>query len=162
MQQHAEKLDLLGKLCPGDKKLEGMTFYLDGVKKRPTALLLEAICLLGGRVESFLHKDVSFVVTGSQEGQKEQKCTDINGGAKRMNEEAQRLIKQRETILKNDRQQPVTPRPMACGSRGKALLEKAISNNERLQGSSVLANARSWGVKILYVDDVLLYLKNTS
>ncbi len=47
-QQHAEEQCLLGSLCPGQKKLEGKTFYLDGVKKRSTSLLLEAISLLGG------------------------------------------------------------------------------------------------------------------
>ncbi|XP_029311830.1 protein DBF4 homolog B [Cottoperca gobio] len=67
---------------------------------------------------------------------------------------------QRASILSSDKRRPGTPRPMACGSRGKALLEKAIRNNERLLGSSVLNNARSWGVKILFVDDVLLYLKH--
>lgn len=46
--QHAEEQGLLGSLCPGQKKLEGKTFYLDSVKKRATALLLEAISLLGG------------------------------------------------------------------------------------------------------------------
>uniref|UniRef100_A0A3B4VFX9 DBF4-type domain-containing protein n=1 Tax=Seriola dumerili TaxID=41447 RepID=A0A3B4VFX9_SERDU len=158
-QQYAEERGLLGKLCPGEKKLEGKTFYLDNVKKRPTALLLEAISLLGGRVESFLHKDVNFVVTGSQEVLKEERCVVTKGGAKGRNEEAQHPIKRRESVLSSEKQRPETPRPMACGSRGKALLEKAIRNNERLQGSSVLANARSWGVKILYADDVLLYLK---
>ncbi|XP_044194494.1 uncharacterized protein dbf4b [Thunnus albacares] len=153
-QQYAEDRNLLGKLCPGEKKLEGKTFYLDNVKKRPTALLLEVISLLGGRVESFLHKDVSFLVTGSQEGLKEQRQAETKGS-----EEAQHPIKQRESVLSKDKQRPGTPRPVACGSRGKALLEKAIRNNERLQGSSVLANARSWGVKILFVDDVILYLK---
>ncbi|XP_032358967.1 uncharacterized protein dbf4b isoform X2 [Etheostoma spectabile] len=158
-QQYAEEQGLLGSLCPGQKKLEGKTFYLDNVKKRPTALLLETVSLLGGRVESFLHKDVSFVVTGSPEGSKGQNCTDTKAGAKLMSEEAQRPVMQRECVLNSDKQQPRTPRPMPCGSRGKALLEKAIRNNERLQGSGVLANARSWGVKILYVDDVILYLK---
>ena len=47
-QQCAEEQGLLGSLCPGRKKLEGKTFYLDSVKKRATALLLEAISLLGG------------------------------------------------------------------------------------------------------------------
>lgn len=47
-QQYAEEQGLLGSLCPGQKKLEGKTFYLDSVKKRSTALLLEAISLLGG------------------------------------------------------------------------------------------------------------------
>ncbi|XP_041670846.1 uncharacterized protein dbf4b isoform X2 [Cheilinus undulatus] len=161
MQKHhyAEKQGLLGSLCPGQKKLEGKIFYLDSVKKRATALLLEAISLLGGRVESFLHKDVSFVVTGSQEGQSESRCTKTKAGAKEMRDEAQNPITTRESALSNGKQRPGTPRPTVCGSRGKALLEKAIRNNERLKGSSVLANARSWGVKILFVDDVLLYLK---
>ncbi|XP_033486622.1 uncharacterized protein dbf4b [Epinephelus lanceolatus] len=159
-QQYAEEQGLLGPLCPGQKKLEGKIFYLDCVKKRTTALLLEAVALLGGRVESFLHKDVSFVVTGSQEGMKEQKSTDTKTGAKGTSEEAQHpKAQQRESVLSSDKPRPGTPRPVACGSRGKALLEKAIRNNERLQGSSVLANAQSWGVKILYVADVILYLK---
>ncbi|XP_023124079.2 uncharacterized protein dbf4b [Amphiprion ocellaris] len=161
-QQYSKERGLLGKLSPGEKKLEGMTFYLDNVKKRPTALLLEAISLLGGRVESFLHKDVSFVVTGSQEGLKEEKCVVTKGGAKGTSEETKHLIKQKESSLSIDKPQPGTPRPMACGSRGKALLEKAIRNNERLHGNSVLSNARSWGVKILFVDDVLFYLKQLS
>ncbi|GLD62898.1 uncharacterized protein AKAME5_001456800 [Lates japonicus] len=158
-QQYAEERGFLGKLCPGEKKLEGKTFYLDNVKKRSTALLLEAISLLGGRVESFLHRDVNFVVTGSQGGLKEERCVVTKGGAKGTNEEARHPIKQRESVLSSEKQRPGTPRPMVCGSRGKALLEKAIRNKERLQGSSVLANARSWGVKILYVDDVLSYLR---
>ncbi|XP_058476140.1 uncharacterized protein dbf4b [Solea solea] len=163
-QQYAEGKGLLGKLCPGERKLAGKIFYLDNVKKRPTALLLEAISLLGGRIESFLHKDVNFVVTGSQEGLKEEKCIDPKGRVKGTNVEVQQPIKRQESVLSSEKRQPQpgTPRPVACGSRGKALLEKAIRNNERLQGNNVLANARSWGVKILYVDDVLLYLKQVS
>ncbi|MBN3309916.1 DBF4B protein, partial [Amia calva] len=48
------------------------------------------------------------------------------------------------------------------GSRGKALVEKVMRNSERCDGSSVLANARSWGVKILYVDDFLAYIEKVS
>lgn len=47
-QAYAEEQGLLGSLCSGQKKLLGKTFYLDSVKKRPTALLLETISLLGG------------------------------------------------------------------------------------------------------------------
>lgn len=56
-QQHEEKEEqqsLLGPLCPGQKKLLGKTFYLDSVKKRSTAVLLETITFLGGvRYELF-------------------------------------------------------------------------------------------------------------
>ncbi|XP_054899072.1 protein DBF4 homolog B [Poeciliopsis prolifica] len=157
-QQSAKEQGLLGQLCAGDKKLEGKTFYLDNVKKRSTTLLLEAIPLLGGKVESFLHKDVTFVVTGSQENLKEEK----KGEEKGTNERSQQLTKKPDNCLSKDKLPSVNPRLMACGSRGKALLEKAMCNNELQQRSSVLSNARSWGVKILYVDDLLLYLKHLS
>ena len=39
---------LLGVLSPGEKRLTGKTFYLDNVKRRPAALLVEAIFHLGG------------------------------------------------------------------------------------------------------------------
>lgn len=157
-QQSTKDRGLLGRLCAGDKKLEGKTFYLDNVKKRTTTLLLEAICLLGGKVESFLHKDVTFVVTGNQDGLKE-KSVAAKGEEKGADEGGQHLMKKPDGGLSRDKQRPGTPR-IACSSRGKALLEKAICNNERQQRSSVLSNARSWGVKILYADDVLLYLKH--
>ncbi|KAM4714964.1 uncharacterized protein dbf4b [Anableps anableps] len=160
--QPTKEQGLLGRLCAGDKKLEGKTFYLDNVKKRSTTLLLEAISLLGGKVESFLHKDVTFVVTGSQDSLKEDKSVVTNGEEKGANEGSQHLMKKLDSGLSQDKQRPVTPRLVVCGSRGKALLEKAICKNERQQMTSVLSNAQSWGVKILYVDDVLLYLKYLS
>lgn len=46
--QNSKEEGLLGRLCVGEKKLEGKTFYLDNVKKRLTTLLVEAITLLGG------------------------------------------------------------------------------------------------------------------
>ncbi|XP_012710435.2 uncharacterized protein dbf4b [Fundulus heteroclitus] len=159
-QQSSKERGLLGRLCAGDRKLEGKTFYLDNVKKRPTTLLLEAVGLLGGRVESFLHKDVTFVVTGSQESLQEEKSVAAKGEGKGTDEGSQNLVKKPDGGLRKDKQRPATPRLAACGSRGKALLEKAICNNERKQRSSVLSNARSWGVKILHVDDVLLYLRH--
>lgn len=139
--QYSKEEGLLGRLCVGEKKLEGKTFYLDNVKNRLTTLLLEAITLLGGvgthkcgikvdpiqikcidsylhtrvcvklglslnevppqkqlfcfvfflkRVESFLHKDVTFVVTGSQDVLKEE---------------------MQESGPKNDKKRPGTPRP---------------------------------------------------
>ncbi|RVE59475.1 hypothetical protein OJAV_G00188770 [Oryzias javanicus] len=151
-QQLSKERGLFGKLSPGTRKLEGKTFYLDNVKRHSTALLLEAVSLLGGKIESFLHKDVSFVVTGSQERLKEKNGIETREGA-------QLLMKEQKSGLSNDKLPTKTPKSMACASRGKALLEKAIRNNERLRGSSVLSDARSWGVKILYVDDVLVCLK---
>ncbi|XP_011491829.1 uncharacterized protein LOC101168767 isoform X2 [Oryzias latipes] len=158
-QQFSKERGLFGKLSPGKKKLEGKTFYLDNVKKHSAALLLEAVYLLGGKIESFLHKDVSFVVTGSQERLKAKNGVEIGEGAKGLGEGTQRLMTEQKSSAKLPTKKP---RSMACVSRGKALLEKAIRNNERLRGSSVLSDAQSWGVKILYVDDVLICLKQLS
>ncbi|XP_077595679.1 protein DBF4 homolog B [Stigmatopora nigra] len=157
MLQHRKGEDqpeLLGKLSPGEKKLKGKTFYLDNLRKRPATLLLEAIALLGGGIESFLHRDVSFVVTGNHERSEEKRFA----GSKHK-DELQRSVKGQESLLDSCKPRPGTSGPVACGSRGKALLEKAIRNNERLQASNVLVNARSWGVSIVHVDDILRYLK---
>ncbi|XP_034147931.1 cell surface glycoprotein 1 isoform X2 [Esox lucius] len=158
---------LLGVLSPGpgSKKLEGKSFYLNAVKSRPAAILVEAISHLGGTIESFLNKDVSFVVTGSLEELRGMRSERTTGGSDGMSGECNsspRSTKPRESIMTSSRlQRPATgtPRPTVCGSRGMALLEKAIRNNERLKGNSVLANARSWGVKIVHVDDLLAYVQ---
>ncbi|XP_030196618.1 histone-lysine N-methyltransferase 2D [Gadus morhua] len=150
---------LLGVLPPGEKRLTGKSFFLDNVKRRAAALLVEAIFHLGGKVEGFLHKDVTYLVTGSQEASPEERIqpakTEAKGGRGETDPPRDGV---REA---KDRPWPTTPlpaRPTCFGSRGMALLEKAIRNNERLQGS-VLQKARSWGVQILYVDDILLYLQ---
>ncbi|XP_046888305.1 uncharacterized protein dbf4b isoform X2 [Hypomesus transpacificus] len=153
----------LGVLSSGERKLEGKSFYLDSVKSRLAAVLLEAISSLGGVVEDFLHKDISCVVTGSQEGFKGLRAEAVREGSDGIRGEAVSYphpSKQREGILINSKgNHPGTPRPMMCGSRGKVLLEKAIRNKDRLQGGSLLANASSWGVKIVHVDDFLSFVK---
>lgn len=140
---------------PLNNKLGGKTFYLDNVKKQQIILLGETIRALGGKVESFLHKDVDYVVTGSKEGLKQENPAAPKEGVKDKHEGDKQQAKPSE---RGDKR-PGTSRPVPCGSRGKALLEKAIHNNERLQASSVLSNARSWGVKILSVEYALFSLK---
>ncbi|XP_075299968.1 protein DBF4 homolog B isoform X2 [Opisthocomus hoazin] len=44
-------------------------------------------------------------------------------------------------------------------SRGKELLQKAMKNQDACSGSSILANARLWGVQILHVDEMLSYVQ---
>ncbi|TRY94157.1 hypothetical protein DNTS_021008 [Danionella cerebrum] len=92
--------------------LRGKCFYFHDVKRHQSITLTVTISRLGGKVDSFLTKDVDVVVTGVKE---------------------------------------VNTDKRVCGSRGKALLEKAIHNNEKFH-NSVLTNARSWGVKVYHVD----------
>ncbi|KAK9965363.1 hypothetical protein ABG768_004459 [Culter alburnus] len=121
--------DLLGGV-------RGQSFYLHDVKRHQSATLTDIIIRLGGKVDSFLTKDVNVVVTGTKEAHSDllvnSSCT---AGGK----------------------QSGTPKPLVCGSRGRALLEKAIHSNEKYQ-NSVLANARSWGVKVYNVDEFLKFI----
>lgn len=55
-------------------------------------------------VESFLHKDVSFVITGNQEGLNKQRDPDTKAVVMAKSEEAQHPIMSRE-------RRPETPRP---------------------------------------------------
>uniref|UniRef100_A0A9J7WU03 DBF4B-CDC7 kinase regulatory subunit n=1 Tax=Cyprinus carpio carpio TaxID=630221 RepID=A0A9J7WU03_CYPCA len=118
--------------------LRGQSFYLHDVKRHQSVTLTDIISRLGGKVDSFLTKDVNVVVTGIKAPHSDLKvdgsCT---AGGK----------------------QSGTPKPLVCGSRGKALLEKAIHSNEKYQ-SSVLANARSWGVKVYNVEEFVKFINH--
>lgn len=63
-------------------------------------------------VESFLHKDVSFVVTGNQEYLHQQKCTDPKAAENGTNDEVHHPTKTRESVLSKEKKPPRTPRPM--------------------------------------------------
>lgn len=192
-------------------------------------------------VESFLHKDVSFVVTGSQEYLKQHKGTDTKAAEKGSNDEAHHPTKTQESLLCKEKKRPGTPRPMVlnvthvfyfltnwggAGSKWRLFILTIFNdfcsylrktglfffirtcvnflclffvglwesregtpwesnsqqcmwnsvftvhvNNtktnyldimfQELHKSSVLANAQSWGVKILFVD-VILYCNGNS
>ncbi|XP_073875974.1 protein DBF4 homolog B isoform X6 [Macaca fascicularis] len=62
-------------------------------------------------------------------------------------------------------QKPVDSVPL---SRGKELLQKAIRNQGSISGggsggsSSLLTNARSWGVRILHVDEMMMHMQQLS
>ncbi|XP_035256954.1 serine/arginine repetitive matrix protein 1 [Anguilla anguilla] len=163
MQRWTWVQDLLGpQNLLGPQQLKGKSFYLDSVKSRHSTVLVEAITRLGGNVESFLNKDVNIVITGSQEAWTEcqpREALRVAGGTKGVASCSPVSAHNRQSQDGTSSQRCATPRPAVCGSRGKALLEKAIGNNERCRGSSVLTNARMWGVKIVHVDDFLLYIE---
>ncbi|XP_048871071.1 uncharacterized protein dbf4b [Brienomyrus brachyistius] len=161
MQRRPQVQDLLGPLSPGVRQLEGKTFYLDAVRSRSSALLAEAIARLGGKVESFLNKDVTFVVSGSRDNWQGWQSVQEGEGPKKVAVDSPPVSshhRQAQGSCSSTSQRTATPRPQAYRSRGRALLERAIRSNERCPATGVLANAVSWGIKILHVDEFLLYL----
>ncbi|XP_072343164.1 uncharacterized protein [Scyliorhinus torazame] len=125
--------------------ISGKTFYLDLPSNKNTKFLEEVVKKWGGTIESFLSKEVSYVISN-------------NKGSKLANLAP---IPNREHLKNNQVGTPQSANPrddqIMQISRGKRLLETVIRNNECAGTNSILDNARSWGVKILYLDDLLAY-----
>lgn len=137
------------------KPLTGKVFYLDIPSNVISEKLEKDLKELGGRVESFLSKDINYLVTNKKEAKFAPALGQIspvpspesapNGG--------------------NGSPHPSTRKDRNDGSsfkivdtvrmsRGKSLVEKAIKEQDLIPSGSILSNALSWGVKILHIDDV--------
>uniref|UniRef100_A0A8C4SKB6 DBF4-type domain-containing protein n=1 Tax=Erpetoichthys calabaricus TaxID=27687 RepID=A0A8C4SKB6_ERPCA len=151
--------DLEAPLPLSRQVFAGRSFYLDVPKSKHLTLVVEAIGKMGGTIESFLSKEVSYLVTASREAcqgrvtKRNEKCRSV-GSVNSSSQTSKKSVQSAGSQKPADSMQT---------SRGRALLEKVIKNNmEKADGGGVLANARSWGVKILHVNDLLEYIKKTS
>ncbi|NXK35777.1 DBF4A protein, partial [Piprites chloris] len=137
------------------KPLTGKVFYLDIPSNVISEKLEKDLKELGGRVESFLSKDINYLVTNKKEAKFARSLGQIspvrspesagiggNGSPHPSNRKDQRdgsSFKLVDTVRM---------------SRGKSLVEKAIKEQDLIPSGSILSNALSWGVKILHIDDV--------
>uniref|UniRef100_A0A674JLS0 DBF4B-CDC7 kinase regulatory subunit n=1 Tax=Terrapene triunguis TaxID=2587831 RepID=A0A674JLS0_9SAUR len=138
----------------------GKSFYLDLPNNKNVEFLVATIKQLGGVIESFLSKEISYVISSSKEAkldsgprrQTEKRSSAASGDAK-----AKTLP---SAVPKGSHAGPHhKPADSALISRGKELLQKAMRNQDSSSGSSILANARSWGVRILHVDEMMAYVQ---
>ncbi|NXV04736.1 DBF4A protein, partial [Cettia cetti] len=137
------------------KPLTGKVFYLDIPSNVISEKLGKDLKELGGRVESFLSKDINYLVTNKKEAKFAPTLGQIspvpspesapNGGngsphpSNRKDRHDGNSFKIVDTVRM---------------SRGKSLVEKAIKEQDLIPSGSILSNALSWGVKILHIDDV--------
>ncbi|NWW71603.1 DBF4A protein, partial [Climacteris rufus] len=137
------------------KPLTGKVFYLDIPSNVISEKLGKDLKELGGRVESFLSKDINYLVTNKKEAKFAPTLGQIspvpspesahNGGngsphpSNRKDRHDGSSFKRVDTVRM---------------SRGKSLVEKAIKEQDLIPSGSILSNALSWGVKILHIDDV--------
>ncbi|KAL2307343.1 hypothetical protein Nmel_000301, partial [Mimus melanotis] len=137
------------------KPLTGKVFYLDIPSNVISEKLGKDLKELGGRVDSFLSKDINYLVTNKKEAKfaptlgqispvpsPESAPSGGNGSPHPSNRKDRRdgsSFKIVDTIRM---------------SRGKSLVEKAIKEQDLIPSGSILSNALSWGVKILHIDDV--------
>ncbi|XP_042327724.1 protein DBF4 homolog B [Sceloporus undulatus] len=139
--------------------LVGKSFYLDIPSGKNLDFLTENVKRLGGVIESFLSKEVTYVVSNSQEARQD----------KWAGKHTRNVLRDTHTGAlpsagpQRDHRSPL-PKPvdMALISRGKKLLHKAIGSQDNIPGNSILVSARLWGVQIIHTDEMLTYIQRLS
>ncbi|KAM9520836.1 protein DBF4 homolog B [Guaruba guarouba] len=139
------------------RPLRGKSFYLDLASGRGARELAAAIRRLGGVTESFLSKEVSYVVSSNKEAKQHKASTHPEKHSNGASEDAKAMGPVPSTSKGNHPRPHQKPSDTVLISRGKELLQKAMKNQDTCSGSSILASARLWGVQILHVDDMLSY-----
>ncbi|KAM6209570.1 protein DBF4 homolog A isoform 1-T1 [Sarcoramphus papa] len=142
------------------KPLSGKVFYLDIPSNVISEKIGKDLKELGGRVESFLSKDINYLVSNKKEAKFAPTLGQIspvpspesarNGGNSSPHPSNQKDRHDGSSFKIVD-----TVRM----SRGKSLVEKAIKEQDLIPSGSILSNALSWGVKILHIDDVKNYVE---
>ncbi|NXI57051.1 DBF4A protein, partial [Chloroceryle aenea] len=142
------------------KPLTGKVFYLDIPSNAISEKIGRDLKELGGRVESFLSKDISYLVSNKKEAKfaptlgqispvpsPESACNGGNSSPHPSNQKDRHDGSSFKTV------------DTVRMSRGKSLVEKAIKEQDLIPSGSILSNALSWGVKILHLDDVKNYIE---
>ncbi|XP_008692129.2 protein DBF4 homolog B [Ursus maritimus] len=150
----------------GRQPFSGKSFYLDLPAGKSLQFLTGAIQQLGGVIEGFLSKEVSYIVSSRREAKAESSGTSPRGCPSPSEVRGQTPSM---ALLKGGHTRPSQkPADAVPTSRGKELLQKAIRNQESGRGggggssSSLLTSARSWGVRILHVDEMLMHVQQLS
>ncbi|KAI8509941.1 protein DBF4 B [Branchiostoma belcheri] len=127
------------------KPLEGESLYLDLPGFRSAKELEGDLKFLGARIETFLSRDISYVVTN----RKEALASRPGGGGASPSPYLSPSPSPSPGVEEGRRASTSVPL-----TRGQALLQKAQGRGRR--GScNMLGLAQEWGVKVLYVRDVM-------
>uniref|UniRef100_H0XSC4 DBF4-type domain-containing protein n=1 Tax=Otolemur garnettii TaxID=30611 RepID=H0XSC4_OTOGA len=151
----------------GRQPFSGKSFYLDLPAGKKLQFLTEAIQQLGGVIEGFLSKEVSYIVSSRREAKAESGRTSLRGcpSPSKIRVDISTMVDPKGSHMRPS-QKPIDSVPM---SRGKELLWKAIRNQGSSSGEGsgsssqgLLTKARSWGVRILHVDEMLMHVQQLS
>ncbi|XP_029784312.1 protein DBF4 homolog A isoform X2 [Suricata suricatta] len=137
------------------KPLGGKIFYIDLPSVTVSEKLQKDIQDLGGRVEEFLSKDISYLISNKKEAKFAQTLGRISPVP---SPESAYTAEPTSPHPSHDGSSFKSPDSM-CLSRGKLLVEKAIKDHDFIPSNSILSNALSWGVKILHIDDIRYYIE---
>ncbi|XP_059026995.1 protein DBF4 homolog A isoform X2 [Mustela lutreola] len=137
------------------KPLWGKIFYIDLPSITISEKLQKDIQDLGGRVEEFLSKDISYLISNKKEAKFAQTLGRISPVP---SPESAYTAETTSPHPSHDGSSFKSP-DSVCLSRGKLLVEKAIKDHDFIPSNSILSNALSWGVKILHIDDIRYYIE---
>ncbi|XP_051030527.1 protein DBF4 homolog A isoform X2 [Phodopus roborovskii] len=137
------------------KPLCGKVFYLDLPSITICEKLQKDIKDLGGRVEEFLSKDISYLVSNKKEAKYAQTLSRVSPVP---SPESAYTAETTSPHPSHDGSSFKSP-DRVCLSRGKLLAEKAVKDHDFIPANSILSNALTWGVKILHIDDIRYYIE---
>ncbi|NP_001233700.1 protein DBF4 homolog A [Cricetulus griseus] len=137
------------------KPLWEKVFYLDLPSVTISEKLQKDIKDLGGRVEEFLSKDISYLVSNKKEAKYAQTLGQVSPVP---SPESAYTAETTSPHPSHDGSSFKSP-DRVCLSRGKLLAEKAVKDHDFIPANSILSNALTWGVKILHIDDIRYYIE---
>lgn len=139
------------------KPLAGRIFYLDLPCNKRSQVLETDLKSLGGTVEKFFSKEIRYLVSSKPEARHVQRLVqDSPVPSPDSGLSSPHPGSRRDSH--GHRGSSQGPADTLVVSRGKSLVEKVVKEHERFQMNRILANALEWGVKILYIDDVISYI----
>ncbi|XP_017575295.2 protein DBF4 homolog A [Pygocentrus nattereri] len=139
------------------KPFTSRVFYLDLPCNKRSQTLESDIKSLGGTVEKFFSKEIRYLVSNKPEARHVQRLVqDSPVPSPDSGLSSPYPASKRDSH--GHRGSSQGPTDTVVVSRGKSLVEKVVKEQERVQINRILANALEWGVKILYIDDVLSYI----
>ncbi|XP_066897790.1 protein DBF4 homolog A isoform X2 [Kogia breviceps] len=121
------------------KPLWGKVFYIDLPSVTISEKLQKDIKDLGGRVEEFLSKDISYLISNKKEAKFAQTLGQISP------------VPSPESAYTAET--TTSPHPSHDGSSFKS------PDTDFIPSNSILSNALSWGVKVLHIDDIRCYIE---
>ncbi|XP_053323633.1 protein DBF4 homolog A [Spea bombifrons] len=143
-----------------NKPFAGKVFYLDLPFKLMSEKLERDIKELGGTVEGFLSREISYLITNKKEARcaktlKFMCSSQSPEYAQNSGESSNQQHSKRGSLEGSFQKKP----EKGLASRGKSLVKKAIKEQEILPKNSILSNAWNWGVKILHVEEAKYYIE---
>lgn len=145
----------LWSLCASKvKPFTGKVFYLDLTSNRVAETLESDIKDLGGTVEKFFSKDIKYLVSNKKEAKYVQ-CLRQDSPVP----SPESGPSSPQTLSHGDSSRSPVQKDAFAASRGKSLVKRVVKEQERAQMNKIFSNALEWGVKILYLGDVIAYVQ---